>query len=320
MAQGSPTVRRRELGNLLRALRNENGLTVDQVAERLLCSPSKVSRMETGQRGATLRDVRDLCDLYGVTDEAERDRLMTLAREGKQQGWWQSYDLPWSTYVGMEAEAAEIKEYKSSVVPGLLQTADYARALHEAVIPEISADVIEQRVESRLRRQELLTNSNPPELRAVIDEAVLHRVVGGREVMREQLIRLAESSQRSNVIVQVLPYELGAHPALESNFNILEFSNNEVPSFIYVEGLVGFIYLDHPQDLERYRQVFEGLCATALSPKDSRDIVSKASDSIDLKVTFESLQPLVIVNSYKKFRMCGEKVIVDHREVVYKCR
>jgi transcriptional regulator with XRE-family HTH domain len=283
VAQGSPTVRRRELGTLLRALRNEKGLTVDQVAEQLLCSPSKVSRMETGHRGATPRDVRDLCELYGVTDEAQRDRLMTLAREGKQQGWWQSYDLPWSTYVGLEAEAAEIKEYKSSVVPGLLQTADYARALHEAVMPAIEADVIEQRVESRLRRQELLRQSDPPKLWAVIDEAVLHRVVGGREIMREQLIQLADSSRRSNVIVQVLPYELGAHAALESNFNILEFTDNEPPGFIYVEGLVGFVYLEKSQDLDRYRQVFEVLCTTALSPKDSRNLIRKTGDSIDLK-------------------------------------
>jgi transcriptional regulator with XRE-family HTH domain len=293
VAQGSPTVRRRELGTLLRKLRNDKGLTVDQVAEHLLCSPSKVSRMETGHRGATLRDVRDLCELYGVTDEAGRDHLMTLAREGKQQGWWQSYDLPWSTYVGMEAEASEIKEYKSSVIPGLLQTASYARALHEAVIPAIEPDVIEQRVESRLRRQELLSQSNPPKLWTVIDEAVLHRVVGGQDVMHEQLIRLVEFSRQSNVTVQVLPYELGAHPALESNFNILEFASNDTPGFIYVEGLVGFVYLENSQDLDRYRQVFEVLRTTALGPKDSRQLISKAGGLISLKAKpSRPLQPL----------------------------
>jgi transcriptional regulator with XRE-family HTH domain len=281
---GSPTVRRRELGTSLRTLRTAKGMTVDQVAAALLCSPSKVSRMETGHRGATLRDVRDLCRLYGVSDEAERDRLMTLAREGKQQGWWQSYDLPWSTYVGMEAEAVEIKEYKSSVLPGLLQTSDYARALHEAVIPKISDDVIHQRVESRLRRQELLTEADPPKLWTIIDEAVLHRVVGGRDVMRRQLNRLVELSDAPNVVVQVIPYTAGAHAALESNFNILEFGNPEAPGFIYVEGLVGFIYLENARDLDRYREVFEVLRSSkALNPKDSRDLVIKVSRQIELK-------------------------------------
>jgi transcriptional regulator with XRE-family HTH domain len=126
VVEGSPTVRRRELGAVLRGLRAEKGLTVDQVAEVLMCSSSKVSRMETGQRGATLRDVRDLCDLYGVTDQTERDRLMSLAREAKQQGWWQPYDLPYSTYVGLEAEALTIKDFDSAVIPGLLQTVNYA--------------------------------------------------------------------------------------------------------------------------------------------------------------------------------------------------
>src|SRR5260370_29573731 len=135
----SPTVRRRELGARLRKLRAEKGLTVEQAAERLLFSMSKLSRMETGHGIATPRDIRDLCDLYGVADETERERLLQLAREGKQQGWWQDYDLPYSTYVGLEEEAASIKIYDSAVVPGLLQTAEYARALHEASMPKYDA-------------------------------------------------------------------------------------------------------------------------------------------------------------------------------------
>ena len=138
MAEGSPTVRRRELGALLRKLRKDKDLTVDQVTTYLECSASKISRIETGQRGATPRDVRDLCDLYGVTNQAERERLVGLAREGKQQGWWQSYDLPFATpmYVGLEAEAVRIKDYDSAVIPGLLQSADYLRALHDDPLPE----------------------------------------------------------------------------------------------------------------------------------------------------------------------------------------
>ncbi len=143
----SPTVRRRELGALLRALRMGAGLTVDQVAAALLCSPSKVSRLETGHRGASARDVRDLCNLYDVSDPAERERLMSLAHEGKQQAWWHSFDLRYQTYVGLEDEAASIKLYNANVVPGLLQTADYGRAVTNAVLPQRSTEAVAQEVE-----------------------------------------------------------------------------------------------------------------------------------------------------------------------------
>ena len=157
----SPTVRRRELGALLRALRNQNGLTVDQVAERLLCSPSKVSRMETGHGAATPRDIRDLCDLYGVTDEAERERMMRLAHESKQQGWWHSHDLDFGTYVGLEEDAVATRYYQSTIVPGVLQTADYARAVHEVVLPRLLPDRIEELVEVRMIRQRRLDPRQP---------------------------------------------------------------------------------------------------------------------------------------------------------------
>jgi transcriptional regulator with XRE-family HTH domain len=268
----SPTVRRRELGALLRALRNEKGLTVEQVAERLLCSPSKVSRMETGHGVATLRDIRDLCDLYGITDQAERDRLTRLAREGKQQGWWQSYDLDFATYVGLEAEAAGIKYYQSSIVPGLLQTPDYARAMYEAGVPKFTPERINEHIEVRLTRQRLLVQNPPVRLEVVLDEAVLHRMVGGRAVMRAQLDRLIEVSKQPNVTMQVIPYSVGAHPAMDSTFNILEFADS-VPSVVYVEGLVGWIYVERPQDIERYQQVFEHLRTVALSPRESIELL-----------------------------------------------
>ena len=179
----SPTVRRRELGALLRKLRLEKGFTVEQAADRLLFSMSKLSRMETGHGIATPRDVRDLCDLYDVTDEAERDRMMQLAVEGKQQAWWQSYDLGYATYVGLEAEAVAISAFQSSVVHGLLQTADYARAGHEGAMPRLDPDQIEMQIEAKLTRQRILTRDNPPRFAVVLDEAALHRVAGGRRVM-----------------------------------------------------------------------------------------------------------------------------------------
>jgi transcriptional regulator with XRE-family HTH domain len=270
----SPTVRRRELGALLRALRNEKGLTVDQVAELLLCSPSKVSRMETGHGIVSPRDIRDLCVLYDVT-AAERDRMLSLARESKQTGWWQGYDLDYfATYVGLEAAATRIKAYQSAIVPGLMQTISYARAMHEAGIPEFTPKRIDELIEVRLTRQRLLVQDPPIRLDVVLDEAVLHRLVGGPTVMSGQLRRLIELSNQPNVTVQVIPYSVGAHPAMDSTFNILEFAGS-VPSVVYVEGLVGWIYVERPQDIDRYQQVFEHLRTVALSPQESMQLLAR---------------------------------------------
>ena len=275
----SPTVRRRELGAILRTLRNGKSLTVEQVAERLLCSPSKVSRMETGHGTTTPRDIRDLCEFYGVTDQAERERLMMLAREGKQQGWWQPYDLPYSTYVGLEAEASSIRTFQVSVVPGLLQTEEYARAIHDAAEPEsatteLTPDVVELRVKARLRRQSLLMETKPLGFWAVLDEAVLHRVVGSSRIMEAQLRRIVELADLQNVTVQILPYEVGAHPAPGSMFNILQFTA-AVPDVVYVEGLAGWIYIERPEDVTRYSRIFARLCGMALDPPESIDLITK---------------------------------------------
>jgi transcriptional regulator with XRE-family HTH domain len=275
----SPTVRRRELGALLRALRNEKGLTVEQVAERLLCSASKVSRMETGHGIATPRDIRDLCDLYDVADQAERDRMMQLSHDGKQQGWWQSYDLPYSTYVGLEAEAVSISDFQSSVMPGLLQTADYARAGHEGAMPRLSLEEIDRRIEAKLTRQNLLTQPDPPFFNAVLDEAVLHRQVGGPRTMQAQLEHLIEIADLPNVTVQVITFTLGAHPGVESNFNILDMPV-PTPGVVFVEGLVGFLYLERADDLERYRTIFRRLQSIALSPKDTINLIAKIRASM----------------------------------------
>lgn len=271
----SPTVRRRELGVLLRTLRNEKGLTVEQVADRLLCSPSKVSRMETGHGIATPRDIRDLCDLYDVTNQAERDRMTSLAREAKQQGWWQSYDLSYATYIGLEEEAVSISEFESSVVPGLLQTVDYARAGHEGTLPRLAPDQIDKQIEAKLTRQGILARDRPPHFSVVLDEAALHRVVGGHEIMAAQLGKVLDMSALENVSMQILPYECGAHPALESNFVILELPD-PTPDIVYVEGLIGSNYRERSEDIERYRTVFEYLQNIALSAGDSAEFLSKA--------------------------------------------
>ena len=273
----SPVLRRRELGAKLRGLRTEAGMTVEQVAENLLCSPSKVSRLETGHRSASARDIRDLCDLYRV-DPAQREHLTELARETKAQAWWQPYDLPYATYVGLEAEAICISDYEPGVFPGLLQTPDYARVIHEQAMPKLSSDVIEQRVEVRLVRQAALTREEPapPKLDAIIDEAVLHRPVGGPKVMSAQISRVIEACELPNVTVRVLPFAAGAHPALDSTFILMEFED-PMPGVVYVEGLVGHLYVERSQDVQRYRQVFERLRTTSLDQQKSLDLMSRIS-------------------------------------------
>jgi len=270
----SPTVRRRELGALLRALRLKKSLTVEQAADQLMISMSKLSRMETGQSAAAARDVRDLCILYGVTDDAERDRMMKLAAEGRQRAWWQSYDLGYETYVGLEAEALAISAFQSSVVHGLLQTADYARAGHEGAMPRLDPGQIELQIEAKLTRQRILTKDNPPLLAVILDEAALHRMVGGSQVMEAQLAKILDMSSLPNVRVQVLPYAVGAHPAVESNFTIVGLPD-PTPGVVFVEGLIGSTYLERDDDLTRYQTIFRKLESIALSPKGSLDLISK---------------------------------------------
>lgn len=271
----SPIVRRRELGAMLRALRADAGMTVEQVAESLLCSPSKISRLETGQRGAAARDIRDLCDLYGIKDPARREHLAALAKEGRSQAWWQPYDLPYATYIGLESEALTIRDFEPGVFPGLLQTAAYARAVHDRTVERLSPELIDQRLEVRRTRQEILRRSDPPRLAAIVDEAVLHRAVGGSAVMCDQLeSTITACREQANVTVQILPFSAGAHPALDSTFIMLEIAP-PVAGVVYVEGLVGQIYLEGPHDFQKYARVFERLAEMSLTLDDSVDLMTR---------------------------------------------
>lgn len=265
----SPTLRRRELGRRLRELRLARGLTVEQVAEHLLCSPSKVSRMETGQRNATRRDIRDLYGLYGVIDDAERERMMQLASEARQQGWWQPFGLTYDTYVGLEVEALAISQFQAAYVPGLLQTIEYAREInYNASAGEHSSEVVEQWVEARIRRQELLTQHDAPQFHALLDESVVRRPIGGSAVMGHQLCRLVESANLPNVTIQVIPWTVGAYPAMESNFRIVDVPEPNSP-VVFVEGLIGYVYLERAEDVARYRKVFDRLRSIAMDPQES---------------------------------------------------
>jgi transcriptional regulator with XRE-family HTH domain len=269
----SPTVRRRELGARLRALRVERGLTVEDVAERMEVSPAKISRIETAARGVSLADVRFLCDLYEVSPE-ERDRLVLLTRESKRRSWWQEYGLPESvaTYVGLEDSATSIHQYDTSLIPGLLQTESYATAVTSGILPDAPAETVSQIAQARILRQgRLAEEDKPPELWVVLDEAALRREVGSTEVMREQMEELVLRSRRPNITVQVIPLSAGAHPGMDSAFEILHLE--EVSDVVHVEGLVGTFFLQNVGDLVRYRRAFDQLRAIALSPRDTRTLV-----------------------------------------------
>jgi transcriptional regulator with XRE-family HTH domain len=267
--EANPTLRRRELGFLLRKLRTDRELTIEEVSERLLFSPTKLSRLETGRAGASPRDIRDLCLLYEVTDPAERDRLMTLAREGKQRAWWQKFDLPYAIYVGLEAEATSISDFNSDLVTGLLQVEGYARAILEATEPPLDNATIEQRIAARIKRQALLEQDGGPLLHCIVDEQALRRPVGGSVVMRSQLARIIKVAKLPKVTFQIIPVDVGARPGMDSTFVLLEFDEPMVNDVVYVEGLVGNIYLEDAAELDRYKRIFSRLRSIALSPEDS---------------------------------------------------
>jgi transcriptional regulator with XRE-family HTH domain len=264
-------VRRRELGALLRALRTERGITVKEVTERLKFSPSKISRLETGQRGVSQHDIQALCDLYRV-DNALRTRLTELAAEGKQHAWWLPLGLPFTRYVALEQAAAAIYDYALMIMPGLLQTADYARAVVAATPQRWTRQEIELRVEGRLLRQELLLRPDAPKYEVLLDEAPLHRVVGGPGVMAAQLRRLLEASHMPRVDIRLIDFEAGPLPAGNSKFIVLRFAQPELPTQVYIEGLTKEVYIDDEEEVDVYLQTFSALRDMALSPAKTRAV------------------------------------------------
>jgi transcriptional regulator with XRE-family HTH domain len=262
----------------LRDLRNSQGLTVDEVAEKLLCSASKISRAETGARRPSLRDVRDLCALYNVSPE-ETAGLMELAREARQQGWWTQYDdLKIPQLIGLEQEATAITCFGMFFVPALLQTEDYAAAMIKGIAPRMAPNILRQRVEARMRRQRLLEQPKPPRYRALLDEAALHRLVGGTAVMIAQLGKILQLIQEEKATVQVIPYGIGAYAGVDSNFTFLEFGESSIPGVVFVEGLESQLYFERPAELARYAESIEDLRDTALTPRDSVKFITAVRD------------------------------------------
>ncbi|PXY28057.1 helix-turn-helix domain-containing protein [Prauserella muralis] len=271
-----PTVRRRRLASELRRLRDQAGLTIDEVGEKLECSASKISRIETGHVGVTPRDARDLLELYGVRGD-EQEALVQLAREARKRGWWHAYNEVFTgTFVGLEADASSLYAFQALLVPGLLQTERYARTVIRAMRPTAPDTDIERRVAARMERQQLLRDPTPPEYWAIVDEAVLHRMVGGADVMAEQLARMAELAQLPHVTIQVVPFEAGAHPGMEGPFLILGFPEQADSDVVYVDSTSSGLYLEEEVDVRRYSLMFDHLRAAALKPDDSVEVIAEA--------------------------------------------
>ena len=273
--RSSPTLRRRQLGAQLRALRIERRLTVEQVAEQLLVSPSKISRIETGHRGASVRDIRDLSDLYQVDDDV-RQELFRWANEARQRGWWQPLHLPYSTFVGLEAAAASISDFSLGLLPGLLQTSDYARALIRAAEPDWSAELLNQHLQARRTRQDVLTSGTLASYTVVMDESSIHRVVGGPSVMTAQIDRLLELNTLNNIEIHIIPYDAGALPWGINKFIILDFAERAVSTVIFVETLTQDLYLDEPSDVQKYKEKFRAVLSIALSKDETSRVISQA--------------------------------------------
>ncbi|MBT2364971.1 helix-turn-helix domain-containing protein [Streptomyces sp. ISL-10] len=271
----NPTVRRRRLGQELRRLRELKGMTAEEVAERLLVSQSKISRLENGRRSISQRDVRDLCGVYEVEDHRIVDSLMQMAKDSRQQGWWHAFgDIPYSVYIGLETDAASLRVYEPQVVPGLLQTRQYAEALIAGALPESGITDVDKRVSVRVRRQERIRDAEHPlRLWAVIDEAALRRRVGDRQLMREQLEHLVELSHQPHVTVQVLPFDMGAHPGINGQYAILEFPDASDSSVVYIEGVTSDLYLEKANDVQKYSVMYEHLRAQALNVEQTRQFI-----------------------------------------------
>jgi transcriptional regulator with XRE-family HTH domain len=270
------------VGAKLRRLRTDLGLSREEAAEAIRASEWKIHRLENGQVGFKERDLVDLLDRYQVSDPAEVDELLAMAREANAPGWWQRYGdvLPqwFRAYVDLESAATLIRTYEGQFIPGLLQTDDYMRAvIHGAHLDE-SAEEVGRRVRLRMARQTLLTREHPPRLWAVVDEAALRRPVGGREVMRGQVERLIEAAKLPNVTLQVLGFDSGAHPAMVGSFSVLRFPDQELPDVVYLEHLTSASYLNKPDEVDRYLHVMESICVRAAPPERTVELLDQILD------------------------------------------
>ncbi|MFC7327743.1 helix-turn-helix domain-containing protein [Marinactinospora rubrisoli] len=287
MAAGyNPTVRRRRLGVELRRLRELAGMTGEEAAERMSWSGSKLSRIERGQVATNSDDVRDLLELYNVQDPGLRQTLVMLARESRRRGWWHVYGdvLPerFEVYLGLEPEASTLRFFQSQIIPGLFQTEPYVRALLASHPDVTDGDEVERRAAVRMRRQELLTAENPPDVWVILDESAIYRPIGGSLVLADQLRHLVEMSRKPHITLQVLPFDRGAHPGVNGSFDILEFAEPDiyVPRLVHLENLTSSLYIEKPKEVREFVVAFEHLHTAALSPAETRDFLTEVEQRI----------------------------------------
>lgn len=275
---GGPTARRIVLGTQLRRLREAAEISRADAGYSIRGSESKISRLELGRVAFKERDVGDLLTMYGVRDPADREVFLEMARQAKEPGWWNRYTdlIPnwFQDYVGLEESASRIQTYELQFVPGLLQTEEYARAIASHGRPESAGEDVERRVTLRMRRQKLLARPDAPRLWAVVDEAVLHRPIGGVRVMRTQLEHLLELTKLPNISLQVLPYRVSGYVA-EGAFTMLRFAEPTLPDLVYIEHLTGALYLDRREEVERHGRVVDLLTVDAETPNHSRRLLAK---------------------------------------------
>jgi hypothetical protein len=274
-----PTVPRMLLGTQLHRFREVAGVSPEAAGFEIRASRSKISRMENGRVRFKERDVTDLLTLYGVTDAKTRDGMVELVRQANAPGWWSKYGdimADWfEAYVGLEMAASVIRTFELQFVHGLFQTEDYARAVTLLGHTAASAEEIDRRVNMRLKRQDLLTGTEPPQVWSVIDEGALRRPVGGPAVMQAQLKRLIEVTQLRHVTVQVVPFSRGGHAAAGGSFTVLRFGEPEVPDVVYIEQLTSALYLDKREDVDHYLEVMNHLSTEALTPAASARFISE---------------------------------------------
>jgi transcriptional regulator with XRE-family HTH domain len=276
-----PTVRRRRLGSELRKLRDANNLKLEEVAGELGVAPSTLSRIETGKAPTKTAYLNQMLEMYGVDDPQQRQVLVDMAREGHRKGWWADFDdvLPsgFDIFVGLEAETTGIRSYEISLVHGLLQTQDYARAVLRELRPRQTSEQVERQVDLRMARQRRLEDEPALDLWVIHDEAVIRRAVGGPAVMRAQLAWLLEVASRPGMTLQVLPFESGAHAGLAGPFTILEFAERTDSRVAHVESAGGPIYLEKEWEVRGCEDAFDRLRAAAMSPAASADLIEKAA-------------------------------------------
>ncbi|GAA2676505.1 helix-turn-helix transcriptional regulator [Streptomyces lunalinharesii] len=274
---GGSVVRRILLGSQLRRLRESRGITREAAGYSIRASESKISRMELGRVSFKARDVADLLTLYGVSDEQEREALLSLAKEANVAGWWHSYSdvLPgwFQTYVGLEGAASLLRVYEVQFVHGLLQTEEYAHAVVSRGMPDASAADIQRRVALRQERQKLLISERAPQLHCVLDEAALRRPYGGRAVMRGQLKHLIDISERPNVRLQVMPFNFGGHAGESGAFTMLRFPESDLSDVVYLEQLTSALYVDKPEEVALYERAMERLQEDSPNPSATRDLL-----------------------------------------------